>query len=261
MGEVKEYPNGTFCWIDLGTTDVAGAKAFYSGLFGWEMEDLPAGDSGTYTMCRLRGKDIAGIHQHSPEEGIGWSSSISVDDVEETTSRARTLGAVVLMEPFDIEGAARMSLIRDPAGAEVTLWQAMGHIGAGYVNDVGAWGWNELVTPEMETAKAFYGDLFGWEAEDVPAAIPRATFTLGDLLVGGIHSPTPQEGEGARWTVSFGVSDADQSTARAEELGGRTVLPATDIPIGRFSIVSDPAGATLTLAAVPGGPARGVDGS
>jgi hypothetical protein len=61
--------------------------------------------------------------------------------------------------------------------------------------------------------------------------------------------------------VSFGVSDADQSTARAEELGGRIVMPPMDIAIGRFSIISDPAGAILTLAAVPGGPVRGVDGS
>jgi uncharacterized protein len=261
MGEVKEYPNGTFCWIDLGTTDVAGAKAFYGGLFGWEMEDLPAGGAETYTMCRLGGKDVAGIHRHSPEEGIGWSSSIAVDDVDEATSRAAALGAEVLAKPFDIQGVARMSPIRDPAGAEVTLWRAKGHIGAAYVNDIGAWGWNELVAAEMNAAKDFYRELFGWEAEDVPAGIPRAIFTRGNLLIGGIHAPTPPEDPAPRWTVSFAVADADQSVSRAEELGGRVVMPPMDIQIGRFAIVADPAGATLTLAAVPAGPVRGVDGS
>ena len=68
MGEVERYPGGTFCWIDLGTTDVAGAKGFYGGLFGWEFEDLPA-DEGTYTMCRLRGTDVAGIHEHTEDQG------------------------------------------------------------------------------------------------------------------------------------------------------------------------------------------------
>jgi uncharacterized protein len=261
MGEVNEYPNGTFCWIDLGTTDVPGAKAFYSGLFGWEMEDVPAGDSDTYTICRLRGRDVAGMHQHSPDEGTGWSSYISVDDVDDTTRSARALGATILMEPFEIPGAARMSLIRDPAGAEVSLWQAKGHIGAGFVNELGSWSWNELVTSAVDAAKSFYGDLFRWKAEYVPAVIPRATFTLGDLLIGGVHSPTPSERDSPRWNVSFTVGDADQSAAKAEELGGRIVMAPFDIPIGRFSIVADPAGATLTLAAVPGGAARGVDGS
>jgi predicted enzyme related to lactoylglutathione lyase len=111
----------------------------------------------------------------------------------------------------------------------------------------------------VHAAKDFYGDLFGWKAEDVPASIPRAILSLGDLVIGGVHAPTPQEGDSAQWTVSFSV--ADKSAARAEELGGRIVMPPMDIPIGRFAIVSDPAGATLTLAAVPGGPARGVDGS
>ena len=40
MGQVERYPNGTFCWVDLGTNDTAGAKRFYGGLFGWEFDDL-----------------------------------------------------------------------------------------------------------------------------------------------------------------------------------------------------------------------------
>lgn len=112
MGEVDTYPPGTFCWIDLGTPDVAGAKRFYGELFDWEMEDLPA-EAGTYTMCRLDGKAVAGMHEHSEEEGVGWTSSISVDDIEGSTSRAGGLGATVLIEPFEIPGASRMSVIRD----------------------------------------------------------------------------------------------------------------------------------------------------
>jgi len=57
------------------------------------------------------------------------------------------------------------------------------------------------------------------------------------------------------------VADADQTAARARELGGGVVLEPMDIPVGRFAIVGDPGGATFTVAAVPGGPIRGVDGS
>jgi len=131
MGEVSKYPNGTFNWIDLGTIDVTSAKAFYEGLFGWEVEDLSAGDAGSYTMCRLQGKDVAGIHAHSADEGTDWSCYISVDDVDKSTMRAGELGGTVELEPVEIPGAARLSLIRDPSGASVPLWQAKGHTGAG----------------------------------------------------------------------------------------------------------------------------------
>jgi uncharacterized protein len=92
MGEVERYPDGTFCWIDLGTTDVEGAKAFYGGLLGWEFEDLPA-QEGSYTMCRLRGRDVAGIHRHAEEEGTGWNSNVSVGDLDRAAASARELGS------------------------------------------------------------------------------------------------------------------------------------------------------------------------
>jgi predicted enzyme related to lactoylglutathione lyase len=261
MGEVTTYPNGHFCWIDLGTTDVEGAKAFYGGLFGWEFADVPGGDSDVYTMCRIDGKDVAGMHTHSQQEGTDWSSYISVDDVEATVVRARDLGGTVVLEPLDVAQTARMAVIKDPAGAVTCLWQAEGFPGARLVNEVGAWGWNELTTPDMEGATRFYGELFGWEAEDVPVDIPRAALTLGPYLVGGMHAPQPGESDTARWTISFMVEDADRSAARVEELGGRVLLPPMEIPIGKFSIVSDPTGGTFTVSAAPAGAFRGLDGS
>jgi len=119
MGEVKEYPHGTFCWIDLGTTDLAGAKAFYGRLLGWLLEDQSDG----YVLARRDGMDVAGMHVHTHEEGTGWASSINVGDVDGATARASELGAAVAMEPSDLPGTARISPIRDPAGAEVCLWQ------------------------------------------------------------------------------------------------------------------------------------------
>lgn len=260
MGEVVNYPNGTFCWVDLGTRDVAGAKAFYQGLFGWDTEDVPAGP-GTYTVCRLRGRDVAGIHHHTEEEGTAWGSSIAVDDVDATTARARELGATVLMEPADLPGVARMAQIADPGGAVVGLSEARGHAGAGLVNEVAAWNWNELVSPAMDAAKGFYGALFGWAASDNPGPIPRTSFSLGELLIGGGHAPTPQEGDAPRWTVSFMVADADQAAAQVERLGGSVLLAPVEVPVGKFAIVADPAGASFTVTASTAGAFRGVDGS
>lgn len=261
MGHVSSYPNGTFNWVDLATLEVAGAKAFYSALFGWETTDVPGRHEAPYTMCRLQGKDVAAIHEQSAGEEDEWSSSISVDDIDETTSRARALGATVVTAPFDVKRAGRTSLIRDPAGAIVSLWESREHFGAGLVNEVGTWSWNELVTDKLDAARDFYADLMGWSSEIVPGPIPRASFTLGDLLVAGAHAPAPQEEDSSRWTVSFRVAEADEAVARARELGGAILVPPMDIPIGRFGIVADPAGAVFTMTAFPAGPFRGVDGS
>jgi len=61
MSERTHYAPGTFSWSDLATTDPEGAKAFYSGLFGWEAEDMPVGDGVFYSMMRLGGRDVAAI--------------------------------------------------------------------------------------------------------------------------------------------------------------------------------------------------------
>jgi predicted enzyme related to lactoylglutathione lyase len=259
MGEVERYPNGTFCWIDVGTNDAPGAKAFYGGLFGWEFDDLPTGEKGTYSTCRLKGRAVAGLYDQA--EQPGWGSYIRVEDVDGATTRARELGAEVLVEPFDTPGGGRVATVRDPAGAQVSLSQAGELLGAELVNEDGAWSWNELISPELAAGTAFYSELFGWAAEDVPGPIPRTSYTLGRLLIGGGHAPGPGEDPTPRWAVSFWVPDADRAAARAQELGGTVLLPPIDVPIGRFTVLADPQGASFTAAAVPVGAFRGVDGS
>jgi predicted enzyme related to lactoylglutathione lyase len=259
MDDVERYPNGTFCWVDLGTSDAGSAKAFYGGLFGWEFEDLPTGEHGTYTICRLSGKAVCGLYDQADEPA--WGSYISVADVDDATARAQQLGASVVVEPFGTPGGGRMATVRDPAGALVSLSQPGENFGAELVNEDGAWTWNELVSAELAAGRDFYVELFGWSAEDAPGSFPRTAFTLGDLLIGGGHAPGPQEDPTPRWSVAFWVADADRTAARARDLGGAVVLPPMDIPVGRMTIVADPQGAAFTASAVPGGPARGVDGS
>jgi predicted enzyme related to lactoylglutathione lyase len=259
MGRVEQYPNGTFCWVDLGTNDAEGAKAFYGGLFGWEFEDLPIGDQGTYSICRLDGRAVAGLYDGA--ELPAWGSYIRVDDADRATERARQLGAEVLVEPFDAPGGGRVATVRDPAGAEVSLSQPRESFVAEMVNQDGTWTWNELTSGDLAAGRDFYVALFGWTAEDAPGPFPRTTFTLGDLLIGGGHAPAPQEDPTPRWSISFWVPDADRAAATAQELGGKVLLPPMDIPVGRFTVVADPQGAVFIASAVPGGPVRGVDGS
>jgi hypothetical protein len=143
----------------------------------------------------------------------------------------------------------------------VSLSRPGKHFAAELVNENGAWTWNELVSPELAAAREFYAGLLGWAAADIPGAVARTSFSLGDLLIGGGHAPVPQEDPTPRWAISFWVADADRAAARAEELGGTVLLPPMDVPVGRFTVVADPRGAAFSASAVPGGPARGLDGS
>ena len=86
MTEMTEYPPGTFSWVDLATTDAEAAKVFYTGLFGWEYEDLPTDAGNDYTMLRIEGKNVAALSLMSSDmqaQGVPphWSSYIKHDDL------------------------------------------------------------------------------------------------------------------------------------------------------------------------------------
>ena len=68
MQEAPKYAPGTFCWVELGTTDGEAAKKFYSGLFGWTPDDRPMGPGMVYTMLNLGGKSAGALYQMEPEK-------------------------------------------------------------------------------------------------------------------------------------------------------------------------------------------------
>src|SRR4051794_3264197 len=165
MGERDGFAPGTFCWVDLATTDQEGAKSFYSGLFGWEPDDMPAGEGVIYSMQKLRGKFVAAIApqpEQQREAGVppAWNNYVWVESTDEVASRAKELGATVHAEPFDVMEAGRMAVIQDPQGAFFMLWQPNQHGGAQLVNEPGALCWNELASSEMDASAEFYRGLF-----------------------------------------------------------------------------------------------------
>jgi predicted enzyme related to lactoylglutathione lyase len=255
MAERTSYESGAFSWIDLATTDQDGAKAFYAGLFGWECEDTPVGGGATYTMCRLDGKDVGAITtqaEQEREQGIPphWNSYITAHDLDERTARVPELKGNLIIPPFDVLEVGRMALAADPTGGVFAMWQPKTHIGAGLVNAPGALSWNELATSDVEAAKDFYAELFGWANEDIDMN-GAGTYTIvrtGDRSNGGIRALTPQEqGRPAFWLVYFGTVSCDEGAALAEKLGGRVVVPTMRVPAGGFTVIADPQGAAFAL--------------
>jgi uncharacterized protein len=252
MGERTQYTPGTFCWTDLTTTDQGAAKAFYSGLFGWETEDLPVGDGVYYSMQRVDGKSVAAISpQPQPQRDAGvpptWNSYVSVANVDAVADKAKELGATVHAPPFDVMEAGRMAVIQDPQGAFFMIWQAKDNIGAALVNAPGALSWNELASPDLDASSAFYSSLFGWSVEPFEGSPqPYLTIKNGDSNNGGIReldSPGPPP----HWLVYFAIDDIDEGLATVERLGGAKHAGPIDIGIAKIAVVADPQGAIFAL--------------
>jgi predicted enzyme related to lactoylglutathione lyase len=247
MGEREIYPPGTFCWADLGTTDADAAKAFYTGVFGWEAVDAPAGEAGTYTTFKLDGRDVAALYEMGEEERASltphWSSYVSVEDVDALAPKVLELGGEVLAHPFDVMQSGRMTALRDPTGATVHLWQPREQAGAGRVNDEGCMVWNELATPDPARARDFFGELLGWAVE--PEESGYGVIRNNGALNGGIRPP--QDGEPTHWLVYFTTDKCDDAIATIREAGGSVIAGPMDTPVGRVAAVRDPQGAAFAL--------------
>ena len=255
MQETPEYKPGTFCWVELGTTDGEAAKKFYTELFGWDFNDSPMGPGMVYTMLKLNGKDVGALYQMFPEmlsQNIPphWLSYVSVDNVDESAAKAKELGATLMKEPFDVMDVGRMVTVQDPTGAVFALWQPKSHKGAGVVNVPNSFCWNELVTTDTKKDGDFYTGLFGWGKEVQNLGPMEYTmFTNNGRQAGGMLQLTPEMGNmPPHWLVYFAVDDCDAKTRKATELGASTMKPPADIPgIGRFAILQDPQGAAFAI--------------
>ena len=113
-----------FVHVELHTGDVAKAKAFYSSLFGWKLEDMPMPGGGSYTMIGV-GEGTGGGMMKSPMPGAPpqWLAYVGVDDVASSTRKAKELGAKIVQDKMEVGGFGWMSVITDPTGATLALWQ------------------------------------------------------------------------------------------------------------------------------------------
>ena len=117
--------HGAFGWIELLTGDVAGAKDFYSKLFGWTLEDEPT-EEGSYTVVKQDGNEVGGI-MTIPDEvkqmGVPphWGIYVTVDDVDAVVKKAEAMGGMILKPPMDIPEVGRFCVLQDPQGAVIQV--------------------------------------------------------------------------------------------------------------------------------------------
>ena len=255
MPRVDKHPPGEFCWLELATTDQESAKKFYAALFGWNINDFPMGPAGVYTIFRMGGRDVAAGCTLRPDltaQGVPphWMIYIATDSADQAAAKASSLGGKVLQLAFDVMEAGRMAVVQDPTGAVFCLWQAKGNTGLGITGDPDTFYWADLITPDPERAKQFYSGLFGWQVvtgeKDTSGYLHIKN---GERFIGGIP-PVRHQGPNAvpHWLSYFYVADVDETTRKAQGLGGRIYGPPMDIEgAGRMAILGDPQGAAFAL--------------
>jgi predicted enzyme related to lactoylglutathione lyase len=250
--KMTDYTPGTPCWVDLGTSDMEGAKAFYGGVFGWIAETSTDPATGGYTMFQLGGEPVAGaMGLMSPDQPVAWSTYICVTDADATTAKAEAAGGKVIVAPMDVTDVGRMGFFADPTGAAIGIWQPRQFKGAAVVNEPGTITWNELNTRDAAAAKAFYAAVFGLTGKTTTeGGVEYTEWQLGGRTVGGMmemdaeHFPAEVP---PHWAVYFGTDDAAASVAKVAELGGTVVVPPTPIPVGVFAVCQDPQGGFFSL--------------
>jgi len=112
-----------FVHVELHTGDLTRAKAFYSALFDWNLQDMPMPGGGSYTMINV-GEGTGGGMMGDPGVPPHWLAYVGVDDVVATTAKAKSLGATLVQDVLEVGDYGWMSIITDPTGATFALWQA-----------------------------------------------------------------------------------------------------------------------------------------
>jgi predicted enzyme related to lactoylglutathione lyase len=246
MPAITRFRPGRPCWVDLLTSDPAAAQLFYGELFGWTFQQT--GEPGVRIICLSAGARVAGITAKTPSPDVAdaWIVSLSVTDAGATAAAiTRNGGTVHDVAPAGDRGVRVVAT--DPGGARVDGWQAGTVAGFEREGEPGAPVWQEVGGGDYRGQIAFYEAAFGWETSVLADSDGFRFTTLGegaDAVAGIMDDPSA---ETARWTVYFGVADANAAAAVVAEHGGTILEEASDTPFGRLVGAADPTGAPFFI--------------
>lgn len=114
-----------FVHVELNTPDPKKAKEFYSKLFQWQLDDVENIEvpGGVYTTIKVGEGTGGGMMKQVPNGPSGWLAYVLVDDIRAATKKAQSLGAEVMKDVTEVMGMGWLSLIKDPTGSILGLWQ------------------------------------------------------------------------------------------------------------------------------------------
>ncbi|MEM6649426.1 MAG: VOC family protein [Pseudomonadota bacterium] len=256
--------HGDFIWYELIVKDVSAVQPFYGELLGWTFKDSGHPEM-EYHVFSADGPEVGGLMALTEDmEKNGaqplWAGYVHVDDVDATADMAKKAGGQILMPPQDIPNVGRIAFITDPQGAPLYIMRSSsadaGQQSESFAHSQprnGHCAWNELFTSDLESAKSFYKDIFGWvqaESMDMGPMGEYAMFKNGEdseFMTGGMMKK-PAEMPVSLWGYYFRVPSIDKALAYIKENGGQIINGPMEIPGGEFALNAvDPQGAAFAL--------------
>jgi len=250
----QEHHAGKVIFVELVTPDLAAAKQFYAGLFGWTFRDIQAGGTA-YAEAYMDGRPVAGlIHKEVPageHRQPAWLSFFAVGDVDVAKTTAVTNGAKVLFEPHTFPDRGREAVFADPQGAVFAVLASSSGDPPDVLATPGEWIWSSLITSDPDTDAAFYQALFDYDVFDLPADQGAQHLLLASdnyARASANTLPANKPNVHPHWLNYVRVDDAVAMSAKAVALGGRVLVePRVDRHGGKIAVVADPQGAPFGL--------------
>ncbi len=250
----RERHPGKLVWADLVTPDVAAAKTFYGGLFGWTFRNLPSGPKD-YTLALLQGEPVAGLVQRSEPPGErqqpAWLAFFSVSDLEEARHVALAHGAKQLGEPQDYPRRGRQIVLEDPQGAVFAMLQSAAGDPPDVLASPGEWIWGALLTPDPDREAAFYQLVFDsevFDSSDEQGSEHLVISTDGYARASCNSFPSDAAKRDPHWLNYVRVANVAATAAKVPQLGGRVLVEPHQEHEGEvMAVVADPAGAPIGL--------------
>jgi uncharacterized protein len=248
----QEHHVGKVVFVELVTPDLAAAKQFYGGLFGWTFRDIRYGNT-EYAAASVDGRAVAGlIHKnfsagehHQP----AWLTVIAVRDVDATRNLAVEHGAKVLFAPHSVPDRGREAVLADPQGAVFAVLTSTSGDPPDVLAAPGEWIWSSLISRDPDADAAFYQTLFDYEVFNLPGDegaqhLLLATDNYARASANSWPASNPQVHP--HWLNYVRVEDADETAKKAVALGGRILVePRLDRHGGKIAVLADPSGAAF----------------
>ena len=247
-----------FCWVELLTSDVDAAQAFYGEVMGWTSAS-PGHAFRDYRMFVHKGNVVGGLMLLPDEaKAMGarpsWFGYIASPNVDADVAAITAAGGKLLRPAETLPNIGRFAVVADPQGAAFALWHDLSGAGARDLPpmSVGHVGWHELFTDDVDKAFDFYSARFGWTKGDAMDMGPMGVyqiFATGGDAVGGIMKRPPNVPQ-PFWNYYFTVVELGATLVKVEKGGGKVVHGPAEVPGGAWiAQCFDPQDALFSLVA------------
>lgn len=243
--------NNTFCWNGIVSTDVDKTLAFFPEVLGWKVQKMDMGGEEA-TMFANGDKPLA--HVRGPQmdgEASWWNNYLRVEDVDAAIQAVTKNGGEVVVPGTDIP-PGRFATVKTPSGAHFSLFREANSDDQDRELGVGTIHWTELHSTDLDEDLAFIKAGLGLPTSEMP--MPDGPYNLinadGKTRAGAMTQK--HDGAPSMWLAWIEVANVDDTVGRAENNGGKVLVPAFEVPgIGKMAIASDPAGVAFGVITPP----------